>query len=70
VNKVKGFCEELRALYAKYDMYLGVNLEGDTHGLSTKFMLIDKDHNDVEVLNHYNSYLDIEDIVEFLEGMK
>ena len=34
-----GFRQELRALLAKYNVSIGVEIEGDTHCLSTNFVV-------------------------------
>lgn len=39
MEKLKDFKRELAVLLAKYDATLGVNVEGDTHGLSYEFVV-------------------------------
>ena len=39
MEKLKDFKSELAALLAKYDATLGVNVDGDTHGLSYEFVV-------------------------------
>jgi len=41
-NKINSFLEELYDLMEKYNVDLGVNLEGDTHGVRGEFIVTDK----------------------------
>ena len=55
------FCRDLRALLSKYRVDIGVDVIGDTHGVTTHFVVTDS-HNNSHILNHYSSYLSASDL--------
>jgi len=55
------FKRELRELLNKHQVSIGVDVEGDTHGISTNFVVLDNDGK-THILNHYSSYLDPHDL--------
>jgi hypothetical protein len=42
MENIEEFKKELRNLLSKYDVSIGVELEGDTHNLSCDFCVFDK----------------------------
>lgn len=63
-DKIDSFLNELQALFLKYNVSLGVDIDGDTHGIYENFIVIDgnKEH----IINEGSSYLDAYDIKEQL----
>ena len=57
---IGAFRTELAALLAKYNAVLGVDISGDTHGISTNFS-VELDHKD-HLLNRFSSYLSASDL--------
>lgn len=55
------FCRDLHALLSKYNVYIGADVNGDTHGVTTNFVVTDY-HNNTHILNHYSSYLSASDL--------
>ena len=65
MNKLKlnvsKFCKELKILLKKYNATLGVDINGDTHGIDTNFIVQDSNGKDY-ILNHYTAYIDHSDL--------
>ncbi|MBL4901010.1 MAG: hypothetical protein JKX76_15490 [Colwellia sp.] len=55
------FTDDLKKLLDKYNVRLGVDIEGDTHGVTENFVVIDSQHNE-HILNHYSAYVDASDL--------
>ena len=55
---IREFKKELKALLLKYEVGIGVDLEGDTHGLCTEFVVFPlKGHENLAVLAEHECYL-------------
>jgi len=64
---INDFCKELRALMEKHGIdSLGVEIEGDTHGISEQFV-IDDNQNKTHVIDGFSSYLDKSDLRDYIE---
>ena len=67
-KKLKEFATELSALLNKYDVSLDVELDGDTHGLSTNFTVADNKHpRKSHILNMYETGIDAGDLDDFIK---
>ncbi len=58
---IQAFKLELKALLKKHDAYLGVDLDGDTHCLTTHFVL-GGSGNEETILLHNSQYIDESDL--------
>lgn len=56
------FRRELRELLERHDVAVGVNLEGDTHGLDQTFVVVEKNGNGKEHELGHGSYVDQYDL--------
>jgi len=60
---LKAFKRELKDLLIKYGVSLEVDLDGDTHCLTTNFIVYsNKNTNDFNILSHYNTTLSPSDL--------
>jgi len=65
-NEIKAFAVELRELLTKYNVSLAVNIEGDTHGMTTDFVVTEKNgYGDDHMLNQYYASVDASDLKDF-----
>lgn len=56
------FRKELRDLLIRHDVSIGVNLEGDTHGLDETFVVIERNGNGKEHELYHSRYVDQSDL--------
>ena len=64
---IDNFKKDLIALMKWHKVSLGVEMEGDTHGVECNFMVFDADDLNCAngyILSHYSNYLDIDDLQE------
>jgi len=59
---IDNFKKELRQLLIKYGVTIGVDIDGDTHGINTNFIVANSNRNETYILNYYSSYLDSYDL--------
>lgn len=69
MDDIIAFATELKELLEKYNVSLGVELWGDTHGITSEDFCVLSD-NDKIVLSDYSTYLDSYDLKRFLENIK
>lgn len=62
---VNAFCMDLREVLDRYKVVLGVDIEGDTHGIRTDFVVIDSANNQL-TLSACDCYLYANDLNDFL----
>lgn len=65
-SQLNEFVCELSSLLAKHKVDIGVDLDGDTHGLSTSFVVEDE-HGGSHILNDFSSYVDASDLETYLK---
>lgn len=58
------FKRELAALMRAHDVSLGCEIEGDTHGISERFVIADGHGNELEVVAEFESFLYARDLEE------
>jgi hypothetical protein len=58
---VNAFRKDLRELLIKYNLTLAVDIDGDTHGITENFIIMD-DKGNQHILNHFSAYLDASDL--------
>jgi len=56
-QKIAEFKNDLRELLKKYNVGIGVDIDGDTHGISENFVICASNGDTLEVINEYESYL-------------
>lgn len=62
---IKEFKEDLRAVLEKHNVTLGVNIDGDTHGIQIEgFVAYDNKTHEEHVLEEYSPWLDASDLKE------
>jgi len=49
--------KELKELLKKHDVCLGVDIDGDTHGISAKFIVEDRKTQKETVLVNFSAYI-------------
>jgi hypothetical protein len=59
---VKDFCKELKALLAKYDLTLEVDIQGDTHGIDSEDFVVSDRKGKTTIIKPHYSYLDASDL--------
>jgi hypothetical protein len=60
------FVKELKDLLTKHKVDIGVDLDGDTHGLCTSFV-VDDEHGNSHILNDFARYVDAKDLEDYLK---
>jgi len=57
MENIDNFKKELKSLLIKYDVYLGVDIEGDTHGTSSNFIVAKNNSEKYHILSHYQDFI-------------
>jgi len=58
---IKNFKQDLKELLIKHNVSIGVDIKGDTHGISENFIVIDSNNKET-IINHYSAYIDASDL--------
>lgn len=58
---IDDFNRDLKALLNKYKVRIGVDIDGDTHGITENFVVIDSAGNE-SIINHYSAFVDASDL--------
>lgn len=67
-KELRQFAIELKALLEKYELNLGVDIDGDLYGIHVNgFVAIEKNSDKTYMLNHYSLFLGAYDLKLFLE---
>jgi hypothetical protein len=66
-EKTKEFCKELKELLDKYQVFLGVDIDGDTFGIQVRGFAVYDAKNKPTYLGDYSLYLNSYDLKLFLD---
>jgi hypothetical protein len=56
-KELKSFKKELKTLLEKYKVMIGVDVTGDTHGVSTNTVIYEPASETTTIIEHYETYI-------------